>query len=314
MGIGALGAALSGAAMPIVGAAGANQAGIAAGNQLNVNNLMDAAQLYRQQAQDALAKQTQQANIAHLGAETAAQEALAGSWKRAGTQYDPATGTEYDPETHTARQIAPGKVPAPVKPDDNWVTTDEKPVKLGGPTGFMQMDNTPIPATGVKRWVAPIKDSPSLQASEAAKQTAAEAWFNTPSTSPDVQQAQSAFKRMRAAHPAMPAQQIIRGLYDARTGGAKVGQEEASTGAAEARIAQQGGAPVAGPGLPANATPLRAGAAQQAPVDPAVDNGVQIAQGLVSARGDAAARALLESNTSLTAEQKKKIKQRMGWP
>lgn len=68
---------LSGAASALTNAAGGNQAGIAAGNQLNQSNMMDALQLYRQQAQDQLAKQTQQANLAKIGADTSEANARA---------------------------------------------------------------------------------------------------------------------------------------------------------------------------------------------------------------------------------------------
>jgi len=63
-------AAISAAANPIAGAAAANQQGIAAGNQINTSNMLDAVQLYRQQAQDALTRQTQQANLGKIGADT----------------------------------------------------------------------------------------------------------------------------------------------------------------------------------------------------------------------------------------------------
>ena len=62
--------ALSGAASALTNAASGNQQGIQAGNQINQGNLLDAVQLYRQQAQDQLAKQTQQANLLKIGADT----------------------------------------------------------------------------------------------------------------------------------------------------------------------------------------------------------------------------------------------------
>ena len=62
--------ALSGAASALTNAEGGTQQGIQQGNQINQGNLLDAVQLYRQQAQDQLAKQTQQANLLKIGADT----------------------------------------------------------------------------------------------------------------------------------------------------------------------------------------------------------------------------------------------------
>lgn len=67
----------SGLSDALVSAQGGNQAGIAAGNQINTNNLTDAIQLYRQQAQDQLAKQTQQANLGKIAADTSEANARA---------------------------------------------------------------------------------------------------------------------------------------------------------------------------------------------------------------------------------------------
>ena len=61
---------LSGAAGALTNAAAGNQQGIQQGNQINQGNLMDQLALYRQQAQDAITKQTQQANLAKIGADT----------------------------------------------------------------------------------------------------------------------------------------------------------------------------------------------------------------------------------------------------
>ena len=67
---GGLWGALSSAATPLATAAGANQEGIQQGNEINTNNLLDTVKLYQQQAAAQLAKQTQQANLLKIGADT----------------------------------------------------------------------------------------------------------------------------------------------------------------------------------------------------------------------------------------------------
>lgn len=79
MGVGSLGAALSAAAMPIVGAAGANQQGINAGNQQNTANLMDQVKLYQSIAAQQLAKQEAASKIGLEGAQTTEATARANS-------------------------------------------------------------------------------------------------------------------------------------------------------------------------------------------------------------------------------------------